>query len=295
MESGGAGPVWLIYGGSGWIGGHLAELLRKEGADVRLGKARLEDRAAVEREIQEHKPTYVLNAAGVTGRPNVDWCESNKQTTIRGNVLGAVNLADVCYLNGNIHCAVFGSGCIYEYDKDHPIGGKGFLEGDEPNYTGSFYSQSKIIAEKLLINYPNVLVLRLRMPISDDLHPRSFLTKISKYERVVNVPNSISILHDLLPISLDMAKKGRTGIYNFTNPGAISHNELLALYKEYIDPSFKWQNFSLEDQAKILKAGRSNNELDCTKLANEYPELKHIKEAAEDMFKRMQVIEGKKQ
>ena len=24
------------------------------------------------------KPTHVLNAAGVTGRPNVDWCESHK-------------------------------------------------------------------------------------------------------------------------------------------------------------------------------------------------------------------------
>jgi 3,5-epimerase/4-reductase len=86
------------------------------------------------------------------------------------------------------------------------------------------------------------------------------------------------ILHDLLPISVDMTKKGRKGVYNFTNPGAISHNEILALYKkvrpllvllgltliclfQYIDPAFTWQNFSLEEQAKILKAGRSNNEL----------------------------------
>jgi 3,5-epimerase/4-reductase len=39
-------------------------------------------------------------------------------------------------------------------------------------------------------------------------------------------------LHDLLPVSLDMAKRELTGVYNFTNPGAISHNEILALYKE---------------------------------------------------------------
>lgn len=99
------------------------------------------------------------------------------------------------------------------------------------------------------------------MPISDDLAPRNFITKISKYAKVVDIPNSMTILHDLLPVSLDMTKKERKGVYNFTNPGTLSHNEILALYKEYIDPSFVWHNFSLEEQAKVIKAGRSNNEL----------------------------------
>jgi hypothetical protein len=79
--------------------------------------------------------------------------------------------------------------------------------------------------------------------------------------KVVNVPNSVTVLEDLLPISLDMTEREIKGVYNFVNPGAISHNEVLALYKEYIDPNFSLQNFSLEEQAKILKAGRSNNEL----------------------------------
>ena len=69
------------------------------------------------------------------------------------------------------------------------------------------------------------------------------------------------MLHDLLPVSLDMTKKEKKGVYNFTNPGTLSHNEILALYKQYIDPSFTWTNFSLEEQAKVIKAGRSNNEL----------------------------------
>lgn len=46
---------------------------------------------------------------------------------------------------------------------------------------------------------------------------------------------------------------------NYTNPGAISHNEILNMYKEHIDPEFTWENFNLEEQAKILKAPRSNN------------------------------------
>ena len=104
------------------------------------------------------------------------------------------------------------------------------------------------------------------MPISDDLHPRSFVTKITKYDRVVNIPNSNSILHDLLPLAVAMAEHRETGVYNFTNPGAIGHNEVLSLYKQIVDPQFEWSNFTLEEQAEVIKAERSNCELDATKL-----------------------------
>jgi 3,5-epimerase/4-reductase len=284
---------FLIFGGKGWLGGLLIDMLKAQGEEVNVATARLEDRAAIQRDLDQYKPKFVLNVAGVTGRPNVDWCEDHKQETTRANVVGTVNLVDTCYAAGGIHVTNYASGCIYQYDEAHPIGsGKGFKEEDVPNYDGSFYSHSKIMAEKLLSVYPNVLTLRLRMPISDDLNPRSFLTKISKYARVVDVPNSLSILHDLLPISIDMTKKERKGVYNFTNPGVASHNEVLALYKKYINPEFEWQNFSLEEQAKILKAGRSNNQLDQSKLLAEYPDLPEIHKALEQMFQRMRKIMG---
>ena len=104
------------------------------------------------------------------------------------------------------------------------------------------------------------------MPVSDDLHPRSFVTKIIGYKNVVNIPNSHSILTDLLPVVMALAEHMETGVFNFTNPGAISHNEVLALYKEIIDPTYTWENFSLEEQAKVIKADRSNCELDSSKL-----------------------------
>jgi 3,5-epimerase/4-reductase len=277
---------FLVFGASGWIGQMVLELLHKDGEEIYIAKARLENREAIQRELATYKPKYVINAAGVTGRPNVDWCEDHKPETIRANVIGLLNLVDVCYLEG-VHVTNFGSGCIYQYDETHPIGGRGFVEEDLPNYQGSFYSSTKIMAEKLLAHYPNVLTLRLRMPISDDLHSRSFLTKITKYEKVVNVPNSLSILSDLLPIALDLTRKERKGVYNFTNPGAVSHNQVLEMYKQYIDPTFTWQNFSLEEQAKILKAGRSNNTLDVSKLLKEYPNLRGVEESLRALFERM--------
>lgn len=51
------------------------------------------------------------------------------------------------------------------------------------------------------------------------------------------------------------------GVYNFTNPGAISHNEILHLYQLYIDPGFRYSNMTEAEQDLILKAKRSNNEL----------------------------------
>lgn len=134
--------------------------------------------------------------------------------------------------------------------------------------------------EELLKEYDNVCTLRVRMPISSDLsNPRNFITKITRYDKVVNIPNSMTVLDELLPISIEMAKRNCRGIWNFTNPGVVSHNEILEMYRDYVDPKFKWQNFNLQEQAKVIVAPRSNNELDTTKLKKEFPQLLSIKDS----------------
>lgn len=287
----------LLYGATGWIGGQMIDILRKI-EDVELVKStcRLNEYAEIASELDRIKPTHVLLAAGLTGRPNVDWCEDHKNEVLRVNVIGTSVLVDECYQR-NIHLTYFGTGCIYEYDLSHNylelsnseyIAGCGYKENDEPNFDKSFYSKTKIFTEKILKNYDNVLVLRIRMPLSDDLSPRNFITKITKYQKVVNVPNSMTILHEMLPIAADMLINNKVGIYNFTNPGIISHNQILTLYQKYIDPDFTWTNFSLNEQSKILKAGRSNNHLNVDKLKSEYPNLEDIQVGIVKLFERMQ-------
>ncbi|GMI40252.1 hypothetical protein TeGR_g4949, partial [Tetraparma gracilis] len=211
---------------------------------------RLENRESVAAELDEVKPTHVLNAAGVTGRPNVDWCEDNKAATVRANVIGTLNLSDLCSLRG-VHCTVFATGCIFEYDEEHPLGGgaeKGFTEEDSANFFASWY------------------------------------------DRIVNIPNSMTVLHELLPASLVIAEKKLSGIINFCNPGVISHNEMLDLYIKHIDPTYTYTNFTVDEQAKILKAGRSNNELNCQKLVDAVGgecEINEIHAACEKVFIRM--------
>lgn len=286
----GSGDVYLLFGKNGWIGGMLIELLTKQGKTFHLAESRTQNRESVAAELDKIKPTHVLNAAGVTGRPNVDWCEDHKLETVRTNVLGTLTLADLC-AERNIHHTLFATGCIFEYDNEHTIGGKPFTEEDSANFHGSYYSHTKAMCEDMLRIYPTTCTLRVRMPISDDLSPRNFITKIAKYENVVNVPNSMTVLSDLLPVSLIMAERKLTGIYNFCNPGAISHNECLELYKKHVDPQYTWKNFSLEEQDKILKAGRSNNTLSHDKMTNAMPDV-HIPEihvAVEECMKRMKV------
>lgn len=286
---------FLVFGGrTGWIGKMILENLEKEGYYCIPASSRLENREEILMEIEKTKPTHIINAAGITGTPNVDWCETHKEQTLRSNILGALNLADIAYIRG-LHLTHFGTGCIYEYDETHPLGSAiGFTEEEAPNFFGSFYSSTKVMLDKLLMYYPNVLNLRLRMPISSDLSARNFITKITKYQKVIDVPNSMTVLDEMIPLAIQLAGLNETGNYNFTNPGVISHNEILALYKEYVDPEFTWENFSIDEQNLILKAKRSNNELDVSKLRKKFPELKEIHEAIVDVFKKIQKTRSEK-
>lgn len=275
----------LVFGGkTGWIGKKIVKILEDLGHDPICAVSRLENREAISDEILQVKPGYIINAAGITGKPNVDWCEEHKQETLRTNVIGTLNLADIAFLH-NIHLTNISTGCIYEYDTKHAIGsGIGFTEEEEPNFTGSFYSKTKIQMEPLLLSYPNVLNLRVKMPVSNELD-KGFVGKIVKYKKVVNVPNSLTILDDLLPIAVDMTLREIKGNFNFVNPGAISHHEVLNLYKQYIDPTHTYEGFTVEEQDKMLKARRANAELSVNKLLKLYPNIPHIKTSLTKLFK----------
>lgn len=274
----------LVFGGkTGWIGKHIVTLLQERECNVVCATSRLENRESIIKEIQDTKPDFIINAAGITGTPNVDWCETHKQETLRTNVIGTLTLADVAFTL-NIHLTNISTGCIYEYDTTHPMGsGIGFTEEEEPNFTGSFYSKTKIMLEKLILEYPNVLNLRVKMPISQDLS-KGFIGKITKYKKLINVPNSLCVIEDLLPIAVDMTLKGLKGNYNFVNPGTASHNEVVDLYKHYIDPNHTYENFTIEEQNSILQARRANAELSAEKLLALYPNIPPIKDALRNLF-----------
>lgn len=274
---------WLIYGGNGWIGNKFIKLLEELGEDVIIAKTRADNDADVEFEIEEVKPDRVICCIGRTHGPDcntIDYIEDKLMINIRDNLYGPFILATVCNRIG-IHMTYIGTGCIFTYEDDKRM----FTEEDLPNYFGSGYSIVKGFTDRIMKHFKNILNARIRMPIDNEDNKRNFITKIAGYKNICSIQNSMTVLGDILPILIDMAKKDIRGTYNMTNPGTIEHNQVLELYKRHVDPSKEWSNFTSEEQRAILKSDRSNNELDVSRLKSLYPELKDVRESVEDVLK----------
>src|SRR5205085_2214040 len=82
----------LVFGGkTGWIGQKIVKILQDLGHNAVPAESRIENRQDIIAEIQRIKPDLIINAAGLTGKPTVDWCETHKAETIRTNVIGTIN------------------------------------------------------------------------------------------------------------------------------------------------------------------------------------------------------------
>jgi hypothetical protein len=156
----------------------------------------------------------------------------------------------------------FGTGCIFEYDKNHTATNfNGFTESDYPNFFGSSYSTVKASTDNLMRQYPTVLNARIRMPIADNHHSKDFISKIMNYDRIVSIPNSMTVLSDIMPTLLGLLVQKVGGTINATNPGTACHEEILA--------AFNHTGFKLildSELAGMLDGRRSNNYLDTTKI-----------------------------
>jgi len=268
---------YLIFG-NGYLGKQFQKYLKNSV----MSSIYIKSKQDVLKEIEKHQPNWVVNCAGTTGRPNIDWCEENKEKTFAGNVLIPLIIAQACREKGAkmLH---LGSGCVYTGNNQS----KGWKEIDPPNFSGSFYSKTKALSEDMLKDY-DILQLRLRMPIDDNLDsPRNFIKKIINYKKVINIKNSMTIVDDLLKTAEHLMKKNETGIYNVVNPEPMSHKEILDLYKKIIDPKFKYTIISLKELYKMTKAERSNCVLNSKKLEKEI-KLPKLKDQIIKIFKNYQ-------
>lgn len=286
----------LIYGGKGWIGSQFIQILKNNKVEFIYGESRVDDNINLINEINEINPTHIICFIGRThGKiedkvyPTIDYLENKGKLTenIRDNLYSPLTLAILCK-EKNIHFTYLGTGCIFNYDDKHPFGKEinGYDESDIPNFFGSGYSVVKGYTDRLMHLFNDTtLNLRIRMPIIGEDNPRNFITKITNYEKICSVPNSMTVLPELLPLVFDMLKNKTVGTVNLTNPGLISHNEILELYKKYVDPDFSYINFTIEEQKEILASDRSNNYLDTSYLQKLYPDVMSIKNSIENLMK----------
>lgn len=250
---------WLIYGSTGWIARKFIEYICTNDIvdTIVKGIRRMENFDDIKQEILAIQPDRVVVLGGLTYKSpakNIDWCEDHKQEVIRVNVLGVLNIADICEQN-NIHCTILGTGCIYSSQNDEV-----FTEGSMWNFDKSFYSKTKAYTQELLKCYKNVLLLRIRMPIDNTNNSKNFIEKLKSFDKIISIPNSMTVLPEMIPIMVTLIVTGQTGTWNCVNPNVISHKEILdmlGIQKEYVD---------ISHQSELTRVARSNNHLATTKI-----------------------------
>jgi 3,5-epimerase/4-reductase len=286
---------FLIYGSQGWIGQQLTQLLitmsSGTGGDyqIQTGQSRADDYTTTFQEVEKSGCDRVICALGRThgeGITTIDYLEPDNKLplNLRDNLQAPLNLAMITNQLG-IHMTYIGTGCIFESDYTNL---NGFNEWSKPNFTGSKYSTVKGVTDQIITNFPNVLNARIRMPIYADMNSRNFITKIINYPRIVSIPNSMSVMPELLPILIDMSVQKQTGTINLTNPGVISHKDILNMYRDLVNPDFIMPEFITEEElAKYIVGRRSNNKLDTTKLQTLYPNVNSIHDAVKTILIEM--------
>lgn len=261
---------YLIFGQQGW----LAQKFNKALADSEISMVDITDLPALRKELNEKHPEIVINAAGITGRPNIDWCEEHKAETVAGNVTVPLNILQACG-ERKIYWVHLSSGCVFQGEGPDK---KGFREDDQAN-PPSFYSWTKYWADQILKNFP-VLIVRLRLPVDNEPNPRNLIDKLAKYSQIIDSKNSITVIPDFLEATKKLIEKKRVGIYHLVNPGLIAPSEIMELYKKIVNPNHQFKIISEEEIYKqgLAKAERSNCFLNTDKLQKEGIILKPIKE-----------------
>jgi UDP-glucose 4,6-dehydratase len=273
----------LLFGSNGYIGSEFEKQLSKRNiAFIAWEGARKTSFDQLHTLFKFKKINYIINAAGYTGKPNVDACESNKQETFHGNVLWPQILVHFCRLN-DIVLGHVSSGCIYTGKKTD---GSGFSEEDEPNFSFkqnncSFYSGTKALAETSISSYEKNYIWRLRIPFEAKDNPRNYISKMLKYPKLLQAENSISNKQEFVSACIDCIEKSVPfGIYNVTNTGYITTDFLVEKLKVTIA---KDRNFTLIDEETLYKnyakTPRSNCVMSNSKLLETGITMKTVEES----------------
>lgn len=213
--------------------------------------------------IEKHKPDIIVNCIGFCGGATIDGCDKERWRTFNSNVFAPADLSYECELRG-IKLIHISSGCIFFGDSPN-VGG--WRESDATNPL-SFYSKSKLAAEQAISGIGDTAILRIRMPVSWKRSPRNLLSKLIKYNQVVEAPNSITLLEDLSRAVRWAIEERKTGIYHIASEQPVLHSEILREYQKHT-PEHKFTSITPEELDKIVVAPRSNCILDTSKIRKE--------------------------
>jgi dTDP-4-dehydrorhamnose reductase len=308
----------LLLGASGYIGEAFArELARRKKDFIPLSRKQVDYKRfdLLLDFLKTKRPAFVINAAGYTGKPNVDACELHKADSLQGNSLFPQTVAQACAAVG-IPWGHVSSGCIYSgakivengktrTEKDFtkpelralaeksPQSIHGFAETDTPNFSFrdgpcSFYSGTKALGEEAIAGIGQSYVWRLRIPFDEFDNARNYLSKVQRYPKVYDNVNSISHRADFVKACLDTWElRAPFGIYNVTNPGFVTTRHVVEQIKKFLKPTKKFEFWASDEEfyRVAAKTPRSNCVMDTAKLLAAGVKIRGVEEAIEDSLK----------
>ena len=273
---------YIVFGPNGFLGSNIVSILKTYNNNFITSDLRLHETNKIHELFQLYKPKFVINCAGITGTPNIFWCDEHKTETIENNITYQLTMAAICKEYG-IHLTIFGSGGIFNNDN------RVYLETDPGNNYSNYYGECRILLENIVKQYNNILYLRVNYPISSKSSNKNLLTKLLDYKFIDNVELSLTYIDNLFPILFKMIEQNETGICNFTNPGQINLLDIINIYndttKSHINPIINPINISNAKDTIINK--RSFARLQTDKLTKHNPlDIKSaIKECCEKYHK----------
>ncbi|MGC9943653.1 MAG: sugar nucleotide-binding protein [Verrucomicrobiota bacterium] len=312
----------LLLGASGYIGeAFVTELHRRKKEFIPLARKQVDySRFDLLLDfLKAKRPSFVVNAAGYTGKPNVDACELDKAGTLAGNTLLPQTIAHACAA-AKVPWGHVSSGCIYAgakitvngqmaVEKDftrpelrvlvakNPAGIHGFTETDPPNFSFreqpcSFYSGTKALGEEAMLGIGQSYIWRLRIPFDEFDNKRNYLSKVQRYPKVYDNVNSISHRADFVKACLDTWElRAPFGIYNVTNPGFVTTRHVVEQIEKYLKPARKFEFWANDEEfyKVAAKTPRSNCVMDASKLLAAGVKIRPVEAALEDSLKKWQL------
>ena len=286
--------MFLILGSSGYIGSKIFQFLtRNERKVVGISRAVLDytNPKTLKEFLRSKKPVFLINAAGYTGKPNVDACELAKADCLDGNAVLPGTIRQVCE-ELKIRWGHVSSGCIYSGRRPD---GAGWREDDLPNFSFrsppcSFYSGSKALGEEVLEGAENCYIWRLRIPFNEERNPRNYLQKLLNYDSLLEAENSVSHLDEFCQKCVEsLENEVEPGIYNMTNPGSVTTSQVTEWMRDEGVTDKQFQFFEDEEHFmnKAAKTPRSNCVLDTTKAEKAGIGMRTVEEAMRESMQKM--------
>lgn len=283
--------IWLL-GGSGYVGKAYTEFFTSRDIDyVNISRSDLDysNPSMLSDALKTERPSFVINCAGYTGKPNVDACELHKTECLDGNAVLPGVLKNI-FEEAGVPWGHVSSGCIFTGRRSD---GAGFTEEDDANFSFrtnncSFYSGTKALGEEILKDAKDCYIWRLRIPFNEIDSSRNYLSKVMRYNRLLAAENSLSQLDEFVRATWECwEKRVPFGIYNVTNPGSVTTQEVVELIKKSGVSDKEFSFFDNEDEFMHIaaKTPRSNCVLDTTKLQNAGIQMTEVHEAVETALK----------